>query len=331
MPQGFVRRMTTSVVLLFLFTMAGFLWIAYRSERNAHYRETFDRLAETARVAARLPRIAGKGRGDDLLQWEHLLAGGRGGQQRILITDSSSSVIASTQGDHLGRDIRELYSLPPTGPTPADTLEATGTSPSGERWLIVSVPLDADGDRLYLLRPEIDLQDFAGRFARIHGLHLGVTVLLFLVMLRFLGRRFVQRPIEQLAQHVRRIESGEFQTRPEVYRDDEFGWLADRFSRMGQRLSETIQRQVRSEKAATAAVMAYRVVRESSEPLHSLDRHITYLEGIVGQDRDLVEVARSMRDDHQKLASAAGRLESTGQEADGIAGSSLPETDVRQG
>jgi len=308
-PRGFVRRTTSCVLLIFLVTMTVFLWAAYRSERSLHYTATFEHLEETSAVILLLPELRDKPAAVDLLALEKQLAERTSTPHRVLVTESDFSIAVSSERSLVGEDVRRRLSLESYDPPKSE--RATGYDNSG-RWLVTSVPLDDQGRRLFVMRARGGSEGFVKRFWGVHGLHVGVTVLLFLLLLRLIGERYVRRPIEQLAGHVRRVEGGEFRTQPETYGNDEFGWLAERFSRMGLRLRKTVERLVRTEKYAAASAVAYVVATEAAEPLNSLKRHIAYLEGLAEDDRDLKRLAVLLEGDRQQLVSAVVRLEKLG-------------------
>lgn len=311
-PRGFARRTTTGVLLIFLITMVVFLWAAYRSEQSLHYMETFEHLEETSAILSLLPELQRPPTPGELADLEKRLAERTSTPHRVLVTQPNFYIASSSDASLIGKDIRIQLNLVPYGSLNSD--RATGQDSLGQ-WLASSAPLAAQGQRLFLMRSRSGSEGFVSRFWGLHGLHIGVTVLLFLVLLKFLGERYVRRPIEQLAAHVQRVEAGEFLTQPERYERDEFGWLAGRFTQMGLRLKETIERLVRNEKAAAAAAVAYQVARGAVEPLESLNRHITYLQGLAREDSGLRKVATSLDNDRQELIAAMIHLEKLGYES----------------
>lgn len=311
-PNTFVRRTTTSVLLIFVVTMAVFLWAAYRSERHRHYEETFEHLEETSGVLSLIADLAGSTAQTDLEALEARLALRTRTPHQVIIVGPDSEIVASSRRSLLGEDIRASLHLVPYGPL--ESGRAVARDAAGP-WLASSVSLDGLGNRLFLLRLREGSEGFVRSFWELHGLHVGITMLLFFVLLKFLGERYVRRPIEKLAGHVQRVEAGEFLTQPERYEPDEFGWLAERFNQMGLRLKETVEQLVRSEKAAAATAVAYQVAIGAMEPLESLKRHITYLQGLAQKDPDLERVATSLEKDRQELVLAMISLEKLGYES----------------
>ena len=305
MPRSFARRTTAVVILAFLATMAVFLWLAFRSERRLHHRATFEHLEETLAILSMVPELGGQPTEVELGKLEERLTEATGVPHRILLTDSLFSIVASTSAELLGGDIRSHFHLVPEDPS--ETGRAFGST-EAEPWIVAS-RTHGNAGRLYLLRSGAGGDEIADQFWRIHGLHVGVTLLVFAIVLSFLGDAFVQRPIEDLAAHIRRIEAGQFDTRPEIHRNDEFGWLAERFTEMSVRLKEAVEKLVRSEKAAAAGAVAYRVARQAVEPLGRLKRHVADLERIAGKDAELVRVVAALEKDRWRLADAVLLLE----------------------
>ncbi|MFQ5527863.1 MAG: HAMP domain-containing protein [Thermoanaerobaculia bacterium] len=312
-PRSFARRAIAAVVLIFLLTMVVFLWAAYRSERSLHFEETFRHLEETSAVLSLLPELRDQPTAAGLAGLEERLAQRTDIPHRLVITESNFDIAASSEDPASGGDIRKTFSLVPYGSP--DSGRAIGRDEDG-RWLAASLAL---GDKkLFLMRSRSGSEGFVGRFWGIHGLHMAVTVILFVVLLGFLGRRYVRLPIEQLAAHIRRVESGEFESHPESYANDEFGWLAKRFTHMGLELKRVVARLVRTEKYAAASAVAYAVATEAMEPLNSLKRHVTYLQGLAKDDRDLSTVASSIDKDRRELVLAVVRLEKLGPAPEGV-------------
>ena len=305
-PRGVVRRITIAVILVFLVTMAVFLRLAFMSERNLHHRATFEHLEETLAVLSILPELRGEPMGDGLSMLEGRLAQRTRIPHRILLADAALSIVGSAESELVGNDIRSTYGLEPHDAP--DASWAIGSTDDGS-WMAVARPHGETGDVLYLLRLRRGGDGFAVQFWRVHGPHVVATVLLFALVLHSLGKVLIRRPLEQLGRHVQRLEAGEFWSQPEVYRNDEFGWLAKRFTQMGRRLRETVEKLVLSEKAAAAGATAYRVARQAVEPLARMKRHVAYLEGLAGKDPDLRRVVASLEKDRWAIAGAVILLE----------------------
>ena len=237
---------------------------------------------------------------------EQHLAARSGVPHRLVVTDSDLTITDASNTAAVSRDIRELYRLESSATS--DLSRGVGHS-EGASWLVSSQPFGSAGRRLFLMRSSDERAGIVKRFVGLHLLHGGVTLVLFFLLLRFLGERFIRHPIQRLAAHVRRIEAGEFETSSETYENDEFGWLAERFTEMGLRLHQTVRSQVRTEKLASAGAVAYRVARESAEPLNDLRRQITVLEASATDDLALTKIARSLKADHQRLVDAVVRLQ----------------------
>ncbi|MBI2486364.1 MAG: HAMP domain-containing protein [Deltaproteobacteria bacterium] len=109
----------------------------------------------------------------------------------------------------------------------------------------------------------------------IHVIHAIVTVLLIIALVNFLFSRLVIKPLNNLIKAMKEMEEGKFVTslESENTRNDEIGWLIDRFFKMGRNL----QQLVRLEKKESASAVAYRTQRELHDPLANLGKNIALL------------------------------------------------------
>jgi methyl-accepting chemotaxis protein len=291
---------------VFLITMAIFLLASFQAERTQHYRETFQHLDETLGVLSIMPGISAVPDLDAIRDVEIVLQERTGVPHRLLTT-IDGVISGSTSDDLIGQEFGAALDLRP--------FEGDGSGRAvlrldDEEWLLSSLNLEGSGEvgQILLLRERSASEGFVAKFVAFHGVHVVVTVLAFVVLLRFLTARYVRRPIEQLAAHVQRVEEGEFRTAPFVQGNDEFAWLADRFSRMGARLRGAVQDLVRSEKYASVSAIAFRIAREMKEPLEALHRHIVYLEGVAQAQPDLDTLVAGMKKDRARIIAAVQEL-----------------------
>lgn len=304
-PRRFELRTTAGVVIVFLVTMGVFLAAAYRAERSRYVSEVFQHLEETVGVLPELSSAPPE-TPTELGDLEDRLARGTGVAHRILVVGPELEILAASRAEDVGGDLETTYGFSPMGSGPG--VRATATR-DGDKWFAVSRPMGGVGERVVLLRSRRRDLGFLRSFLVLHGLHVGVTVVLFVALLKFWGNRFVRRPILELASYVRRVEAGQLRARPSPERDDEFGWLADRFAEMGERLEVTVRQLVRREKAASAVAVAYRVVRQLAEPLTRLQRNIVLLESTASEDAEMEKLAGDIARDRGKLVEALVRLE----------------------
>ncbi len=305
-PLKLVRRATTTVFAIFLVTMAVFLVAAYRSESKRYARGVFEHLEETSAVLSSLPQLLEPLPTGWLTGIEQQLGERTGVRHQVLVADSDSMITDATSKSVLGGDIRLLFQLEPFE---TSNLARASAQSEGSSWLASATPLGSTGRQLFLMRSNDRRSELVMRFWGLHGLHVGVTLVLFLVLLKLLGEHYIRKPIERLAGHVQRVEQGEFETRPETYEDDEFGWLARRFSLMGLRLQRTVRQLVRSEKYASAVAVAYRAARESASPLNDLNKHINRLDELAPDDSAVMRITRSLKKDYRRLIEVLVRLQ----------------------
>lgn len=314
-PMTFVRRMTRMVFAVFLVTMLVFLVAAYRAETRLYAQGVFEHLEETSAVLVALPEVEAVSSAPWLADIERRLAAHTGVAHRVVVTDSEFTIKGASNKAEAGEDIRQLFGLEPF--STSGLSRATGHS-EDVSWLVSSQSFGSRGQLLFLMRSNDARSGVLKRFLGLHVLHVGVTLVLFFVLMRFLGERFIRRPIQLLAAHVRRIEAGEFESHPEIYEDDEFGWLAERFTEMGLRLRESVRSLVRMEKLASAGAVAYRAARESAAPLYDLRNQIAFLEAAVEPDDEaILRIARSLKKDHRLLVDAVVGLQKMTRPDDG--------------
>jgi HAMP domain-containing protein len=307
-PTGFTRRLITVVDLIFLVTITLFLVVSFISEQRIHYRETFEHLEETLGILSMLPHFSPVASSTAISEIEARLWERTGVPHRVLVADGDFAVEASSNPKLLSRDLRDSLELEPLGSGESGRGFASGL---GDEWLVASVSPAANresGGTAYLMRSRRGSEQFIGQFLGLHGLHILVTLALFAGLLRMFGARYVRRPIDQLAAHVRKVEAGELDSELSISGDDEFTWLADRFTQMGKTLKKAVEKLVRIEKYTTASGMVWRVAREMHDPLESLKCHVLFLEGIASNDPDLREVADALERDRKKVVEALVRM-----------------------
>ncbi len=307
-PGGFRHRLMIAICLLFLVTMGVFLAASFSSEKDLHYRSTFAHLDETLGILS--TRFDGSHTipAKVFTDLETRLEEKSSVSHRVIYVDSDLTVLGSSDPQIVGRDLKEIFRIQQYQPdSPNWAIAMRGD----DGWLAssASVPsADIVDARVFLMRSRRGSEQFVDRFIGLHGTHVVVTLLLFCIVLYVFGVRYVRRPIEQLAAHVREVEAGEFVPNQPVPRNDEFGWLARRFTHMGTTLRDTIQRLVRAEKHASVSVVVFRIAREMSEPLEALKRHILYIDGLAARDSEIRAVSESLGRDRQKLVDVIGRL-----------------------
>lgn len=298
-PRGFTRRLILGVNAVFLITMGVFLAASFQAERSQHYRETFEHLDETLGVLSTLPGVSASPTPDAIRTVENSLQKRTGVPHRVLTT-LGGVISGSTEGELIGQEVDAVLDLRPF--EGSDSGRAV-LSLDGEEWLLSSLPLEDSegGGQILLLRARSASEGFVAKFLTFHGVHVVLTVMAFVVLLKFLMDRYVRRPIEQLARHVQRVEIGEFQTAPWISGEDELAWLAQRFTAMGTKLKATVEQLVRSEKYSSVNAVTFRMARELKPPLERMKRHIVELESVAQQQPDLRRLASQMRADREKL------------------------------
>jgi methyl-accepting chemotaxis protein len=304
-PTGFTRRLITVVELIFMATMALFVFASFVSERRMHYRETFEHLEETLGILSILPQVSPMATTAVISEVEVRLWERTGVAHRVMVADGDFVVKATSDPVLLNRDLRDSLEMKAVSSGDARLAFASGLE---DEWLIASAATRDSDNSVYLMRSRGGSEEFIGEFLGLHGLHILVTIILFAVLLRYFSVRYVRRPILQLAAHVQNVEAGELASELSISGDDEFAWLADRFEQMGKTLKTAVEKLVRVEKYTTASGVAWRVAREMHGPLESLKRHVLFLEGVASSDPELREVADSLQRDRKKVVEVLLRL-----------------------
>lgn len=296
-------RLIAVVNLAFMATMCAFLTASFLAERDLHYQETLDHLEETLGILADWDRFTDRD-GAAVVEVERQLAARTGVIHRLLVTDSAGRIVAASSAGLIGGSLEDAFTVVPFGGD--DRFWGAG---EGSEWLAASIaPSPPGSGRILLLRERSGSERFVAGFLRLHGLHLLVTLGVFTLLLYWIGMLHVRRPVEKLARSIERLEAGDFRVDLEAERSDEIGWLTRRFARMAKLLREAVNRRVRAEKLTSASVVAYRAVRELEEPLHALERHVVYLEGLSGDDSELRRLGNDFRRDRLQVLAALRRL-----------------------
>jgi HAMP domain-containing protein len=290
------------VNLVFLAIMAVFLSVSFLSERAQHYQDTFAPLEETLGVISLMPEISPSASPDVIRDLESRLGEHTGVPHRLLVA-ADGKISASSEEDLLGRDYRSVVDLTPVA---GKDLHRGLARISGTDWLVSFQGGEDSG--LFLMRSRAASEGFVSKFLTLHGVHLILTVLAFVLLLKFLMDRYVRRRIEQLVRHVQRVEMGEFRTAPQASGEAELAWLAERFTRMATQLQTTVEHLVRDEKYSSVSAVTFRIARELKAPLGRMERHLLELESVAQQEPDLRRLAAEMRRDRESLIDAIRHL-----------------------
>jgi signal transduction histidine kinase len=175
-------------------------------------------------------------------------------------------IIASTVADDRVRLIQAAESV-----IKAHTPSATGmaTADCGVPCLIAYRPVEGHPDTAVALIAETSELSAAIRTATraiVFGAALSAVVM---VIIGQLVVRRVTAPLQKLVRFAREVAPGDFRTRAAVG-DGEIGALADAFNGMLDRLQQSQEALVRTEKLALAGVLAARVAHDIRNPLSSI-------------------------------------------------------------
>jgi len=308
-PTGyrFLRRLTLAVMVGYLLTMLVFVAVSFAAERRMYYTETYQHLDETLRVLASVLN-SGSGHMENALRKAELaLEQQTKAAHRVMVVDREGRILATGHSNLMGRFLPQVFSLRPYASS--DRPWRHGRTEAG-RWLASSIPLSggAGGSQLVLLRSGQNIDQFVRMFMKFHGLHLVITALVFLLLFKVIGRRFVREPLRSLISLIHDVESGKLTARPSQDLEDELAWMGRRFSHMGHTLQETIEQLVRAEKYAAVSMVAFRAAREMQVPLEAMNRHILYLEGLAENDINMRVIGSSLREDRHHLLNVLARL-----------------------
>jgi two-component system NtrC family sensor kinase len=128
---------------------------------------------------------------------------------------------------------------------------------------------------------EVDRQRRAGT-VMVVALAIVVMVAISLIIF-YLARRFVLRPVELLVEATQRVAAGDLSTSVPVRSQDEVGQLAESFNEMTHRLAEAQRHIFRSSKLASVGRLAAGVAHELNNPLTGV---LTYGSFLLNQTQD---------------------------------------------
>lgn len=296
-------KLNLTIGLSFLLTMIVFAFLGYRAEKNFQVDHSTRLLRSTLEILAGEIEAEGGGAGVrriDALQARIDATGVH--HHLIFLVDPANRVIAAANPEQQGRLLSELFSEPQTELRPENgTLVTDGRA----RWLRVGRAVSG-GRTLYLFLDWGHVAWNLRAFWALHGAHFLATVALFSFLLWLVTVRFIRLPLLALVVAIKRIEMGQWKPELETRSRDEFGWLCGKFKEMAQRLKENVDRLVRVEKYASAAIIVIRVARELREPLASMRRNLNDLSAAgrkdlsiavitADLDRGLLEIDRSLK------------------------------------
>lgn len=297
-------KLNLTIGISFLLTMAVFLSLSYRSEREFQIDHSTRLLgAVLEALATQIP----DGRSPDAEEIGALQARLNGSgvhRYRLFILSPTGRVVAAGERHDQGRLFTELF------PRHADALARSGgalVSDGKANWLLTSKSLNGTGTLLLLL----DWRHIASNlrsFRAIHGTHLLATLALFFLLLWIVTERFVRARLRGLQRAIQQIEMGRWDAHLEVGSRDEFGWLYSRFKEMAHRLKENVDRLVRVEKYASAAIIVLRVGQELKGPLNAVWSNLSSLAELAHREPAVGPIAADLRHNWQQVDASIRKL-----------------------
>ena len=142
-----------------------------------------------------------------------------------------------------------------------------------------------------------------GRMATVILAILGLIALTIGIVIVMTTRKLLA-PLKQLQQAVAKVAQGDFDTRTDVYRNDEIGMLASSFNQMTNALEVRDRQLIRSERLATAGRIAAQVTHEIRNPLSSLDLNADLLKDEIqsdGSKEESLQLINAMQDEIERL------------------------------
>ena len=289
MPWGkysLLVKLNMAIGISFVLTMAVFLFLSYRAERSFQLDHTVRLLHSTVEVMAAGFTGGDPPKADQIRILQERLDAAGVHHHMVFVVDPSGRIIGSAAQSQSGEKLSDLFPRSDGGRMPpGGALVSDGSA----WWLRVDKALP-NGNVLHLFLHWGHVASNLRTFWALHGVHVLVTLVVFSLLLWFVMERFVRRRLVSLLKAIRRMEMGRWDSDPEELSRDEFGWLHERFREMGQRLKENVDRLVRGEKYASAAIIVLRVAREMNGPLASIRSDIQSL----SSDADLTDGAAAI-------------------------------------
>jgi len=294
-------KLNLTIGALFLLTMAFFVTVSYRADRRFQIEHTVLLLRSTLRMAVSTvpPDVT-----PPLAYLEAQLNGMGMHHYSLALMDDDDRVVLSEPAGAKAGDISESIAA---ASNELKTSEFAVTSRGDMTWIVVAERLP-DGKRLLLLLDWGHIASGLRVFWTIHGTHVAVTLALFLLVVWIITERFVRRPLRALFGAFRRLELGNWVADPAVQSKDEFGLLAEKIKSMTVALKEHVDRFVRVEKYAAAAMVVIRIGRELKGPLAVIRRHVGELSTTVGPSPALAVLAAELDMNMKEIDRSLARL-----------------------
>ncbi len=270
-----------------------------------------DRISETIKNSARDAMLENR---RDQLRRQIEAVGRQEGIDRVRLFNKDGTIMLSSDPGEIGRQVDKraeaCYAChAENGPLehlPIPARSRTFDGPQGERLLGIINPIQnepgcstaachahAPGDTvlgvLDVTMPlgEVDAQ-IAHSQSRMTGLA-ALTLVASAVLLWWLNRRLVVRPVAALAQGTRRVADGDLTTTIPVTSSHELGDLARAFNTMTRRLAEAQRQLTQADKLASIGRLAAGVAHEINSPLTGVLSYASFLQKRAGKSPEMKE------------------------------------------
>jgi two-component system NtrC family sensor kinase len=290
---------TGLVTALTIGALAGSSHRAHRAGLMEELHRSSDQLGETIKAATLFAML--EDRRDDLRRQIDTI-GRQAGIKGVRVFNKEGRIAFSSDPHEIDRVVNKraeaCYAChvagQPLGPLPMKDRARTFTTSDGRRFLGMITPIQnkrgCSEASCHAHKPEQtvlgvlditmsldqvdrELDDNARRM----GFFAVVAILATSVMLWWLNRRLVVRPVEALVQATRRVAEGDLTTQVPVTAAHEIGQLGAAFNAMTARLAESRREVVQADKLASIGQLAAGVAHEINNPLTGVLTYASFL------------------------------------------------------
>lgn len=288
-------------------TMIIFLLLAYYNQKRTLLRDSSRHLEELLNIMPSkfdVGKVAEEKIRNEIVELENRISKHIGYRHKIIITNERFNILF-WNGENLGK--KKFYSSFIPSSNFGRRNNYLVESSEGSKWIVGRKGVELfrkdsieSNGFMYLLESYEFIEENLNTFWKIHGLHVAVTFMTFIVLINFITSKYIRKPINELLEAIRKIELGIWNVTPKIKTKDEFSWLKEKFSEMGKKLENTVMQLVKAEKLASKILTSRKIFKEIEPSLNKIKVNLIYLKNLE-ENYGGYEVLENIDNDLEKI------------------------------